>query len=320
MKIRPGGTGYPIPNPRIRSPMPAPSVDIIAIDLDGTLLGNDGKVSNANRDAIEHARAAGVLVLPCTGRGFVECSDILADINAAGPAVVAGGAMICDGKTGQTLHRFNVSPAITNAATGFIHEAGHAALVLKDSTTTGHDYLVVTGDGDHPVDPVSIWWFETHSLSTRFVRSLDEDEHPDATVRVGLVADAHDSVPLMQRMAQSLGSEVLLHSFPALVNANAEQRHGREVHVLEVFDKRAHKWSAIEWVASETPLLGSRVAAIGDHINDVSMLKGADIGIAMGNAAEPARKAADVITRTNADDGVAFAIDQLLSGNWAGNR
>jgi 5-amino-6-(5-phospho-D-ribitylamino)uracil phosphatase len=302
--------------------MPAPSVDIdiIAIDLDGTLLGPDGKVSTANCNAIERARAAGVLVLPCTGRGFVECAGILADINATGPAVVAGGAMICDGRTGQTLHRFNVSPEITAAATGFIHDAGHAALVLKDTQVAGHDYLVVTSENNHPVDPVSIWWFETHSLTTRFVRSLDEDQHPDATVRVGLVADAHDSVPLMDRMAQSLGDQVLLHSFPALVNANAEQRQGREVHVLEVFDKRAHKWSAIEWVARETPLLGTRVAAIGDHINDVSMLAGADIGIAMGNADKTARDAADVVTRTNADDGVAFAIDQLLSGNWAGNR
>ena len=301
---------------RIRSPMPAPTVDIIAIDLDGTLLDPDGKVSPANADAIERARAAGILVLPCTGRGFVECNGILADINCSGPAVVAGGAMICDGRTGQTLHRFGVSPAITAAATGFIHDAGHAALVLKDAATTGHDYLVVTSEHDHPVDPVSIWWFETHSLTTRFVSTLDQDQHPDATVRVGLVADAHDSVPLMHRMAQSLGDEVLLHSFPALVNANAEQRNGREVHVLEVFDKRAHKWSAIEWVASQQPLLGSRVAAIGDHINDVSMLKGADLGIAMGNADQTAREAADVVTRTNADDGVAFAIDQLLAGNW----
>ncbi len=299
--------------------MPAPSVDIIAIDLDGTLLGPDGKVSNANANAIERARDAGVMVLPCTGRGFVECVGILTDINAAGPAVVAGGAMIVDAKTGQTLHRLGVSPEITNAATGFIHDAGHAALVLKDATTTGHDYLVVTSEDDHPVDPVSIWWFQTHRLTTRFVRSLEQDEHPGATVRVGLVADAHDSIPLMNRMTKALGSEVLLHSFPALVNANAEKRQGRQVHVLEVFDKQAHKWSAIEWVAGDTPLLGTRVAAIGDHINDVSMLEGADIGIAMGNAAEPARKAADIITRSNADDGVAFAIDQLLRGNWVGS-
>ena len=296
--------------------MPAPSVDIIAIDLDGTLLGPDGQVSPANKGAINRARAAGILVLPCTGRGFVECNTILADIDAAGPAVVAGGAMIVDGRTGKTLHRFGVCPAITSTATGFIHDAGHAALVLKDAAATGHDYLVVTSEDNHPVDPVSIWWFETHNLTTRFVRSLDEDEHPGATVRVGLVADACDSVPLMARMAEALGDEVCLHSFPALVNANAEQRNGREVHVLEVFDRRAHKWSAIEWVASQQPLLGTRVAAIGDHINDVSMLQGAHLGIAMGNADQTARDAADIVTRSNADDGVAFAIDQLLAGIW----
>lgn len=293
--------------------MPA-AVSILAVDLDGTLIGPEGRISAANAGALARIREAGTLVLPCTGRGFVECREVLAQFDHRGPAVVAGGAMVCDGATGRTLHRFGVSSGIVRAATATIHDAGHAALVLKDRAEAGHDYLVVTGEAEHPVDPVSVWWFETHNITTRFVRSLDDDEHPDATVRVGLVADAHHSVPLMHRMIAELGPGVLLHSFPALVETG---RHGeREVHVLEVFDKRAHKWGAIEWVAESRGLGGGRVAAIGDHVNDVSMLKAAHLGIAMGNAAPPAREAADVVTRACADDGVAYAIDRILAGAW----
>jgi len=133
---------------------------------------------------------------------------------------------------------------------------------------------------------------------------------------VGLVAAAPDSVPLMHRLVAELGPEVLLHSFPALVALEHGYQSEREVHVLEVFDRRAHKWGAIEWVANHRSLASPRVAAIGDHVNDVSMLKAAHLGIAMGNAAPPALDAADRVTRTHADDGVAYAIDQVLSGAW----
>jgi hypothetical protein len=225
--------------------------------------------------------------------------------------------MVCDGRTGATLARFCVEPAITGRAVASIHDAGHAALVLKDRAQAGHDYLVVTGPDDHPVDPVSVWWFESHDLTTRFVRGLDEDAHPEATVRVGLVADAHRAVPLMHKLMAELGPGVLLHSFPALVSLDGAPGAAatREVHVLEVFDRRAHKWGAIEWVAATRGIRG-RIAAIGDHVNDVSMLRAADLGIAMGNAAPAAREAADVVTLACGDDGVAHAIDRILGGAW----
>lgn len=296
--------------------MPSPPYDILAIDLDGTLLGADGRVSPANKAAVERARAAGILILPCTGRGYAECSHVLTEINHTGPVVVAGGAMICDAQTGTTMHRFGVSLQIVEAATAFIHDAGHAAMVLKDRSEVDHDYLVVTGPDNHPVDPVSVWWFKEFNLTTRFVHSLDDDEHPNSTVRVGLVADACDAVPLMNRMKHQLGPEVVLHSFPAVVANDRVQTGGREVHVLEVFDRRAHKWGAIEWVAEQQALLGTRVAAIGDHVNDLTMLKASALGIAMGNAAPEALAAANVTTRHNIDDGVAHAIDQILDGVW----
>ena len=65
--------------------MTVPRYDILAIDLDGTLLGADGQVSPGNRAAVERARRAGMLVLPCTGRGLVECQEVLAQFDHTGP-------------------------------------------------------------------------------------------------------------------------------------------------------------------------------------------------------------------------------------------
>ena len=60
----------------------------------------------------------------------------------------------------------------------------------------------------------------------------------------------------------------------------------------------------------------SRIAAIGDEINDVGMVRGAGLGVAMENAVPSVSGAATKHTRSNDDDGVAFAIERILSGRW----
>ncbi|MBX3322904.1 MAG: HAD-IIB family hydrolase [Phycisphaeraceae bacterium] len=301
---------------------PGPAYDILALDLDGTLLAPDGTVSQPNRDAVRAARAAGIAILPCTGRGFNECRHVLAAIEHTGPVAVAGGAMLVDAASGTTLHRFAMNPAIVARAAEAIVAAGHAALVHKDRHAAGYDYLVVNGHDQRALDPVSVWWFETLRITTRTVATLEGDEHPQLSVRVGLVADAADSLRLMMTLREQLDQSAIMHSFAAVVGSGTR----RDVHVLEIFDARAHKWSAVEWfiadIAARMPTAparngsGPRVAAIGDHINDLTMLRAADLGIAMGNADPAARDAADVVTLSNTDDGVAHAIGQILTGAW----
>lgn len=290
--------------------------DILALDLDGTLLGPDGTVSPANRAAVQRARQAGLAIFPCTGRGLVECRHILDHIGHVGPVAVAGGAMIADLASGRTLHRFAMSPGTVAHAVEAFHQEGNAALVLKDRYAAGFDYLVVTGPHNHAIDPVSVWWFEALKVELKFVASLEEDTHPEYTIRASIVADARRSVPLMQRLRDHFGTSALLHSFPAVISNDLQNAGDREVHVLEVFDARAHKWSAVQWFAEQNALFSPRVCAMGDHINDVTMLREAALGIAMGNAAPEARAVADIVTRSNADDGVAHAIDQILAGAW----
>jgi hydroxymethylpyrimidine pyrophosphatase-like HAD family hydrolase len=205
-----------------------------------------------------------------------------------------------------------MAPGLVSRATNAIIDAGHAALVAKDRASAGFDYLVVVGTESRALDPVSVWWFSALNVETRFVATLDEDEHPEFTVRVGLVADAQLALPFSLRLQDEFAGEALLHSFPAVISSGDR----REVHVLEIFDPRAHKWSAVQWFLADRNTPTARVAAIGDHINDLSMLREADLGIAMGNATPEAIAAANVVTLTNDQDGAAFAIGQLLDGSW----
>ncbi|MGP1309624.1 MAG: HAD hydrolase family protein [Phycisphaerales bacterium] len=307
--------------------MRKPNYDILAVDLDGTLLGPSGAVSEANLEAVNAARKAGVEVVICTGRGLVESKRAIAAIRAdrrlpgftEAPIVVAGGSMIVDASTNRTLQRWPMNGDLVRRVVERFRDARSASMVLKDPDAAGFDYLIVdTG----PLDPVNVWWFEKMGVRRRHIPELALDEHPEHTVRVGLAATTDRMYHLGQEIIGEFENEATLHHFAAVSSQNTGPSSNgligksTTVHILEVFDKAVTKWTAIDWIAQKRGVPRERIAAIGDEINDVAMLEGAGLGIAMGNAIDRVKDVADRHVASHDDDGVAEAITQILRGAW----
>jgi 5-amino-6-(5-phospho-D-ribitylamino)uracil phosphatase len=292
--------------------------DLIAIDLDGTLLNSRSEVSDRNAAMVRAVREAGVRIAICTGRGLAECRRYLDAIGQEDPVIVAGGSIIACPRTSRTLHRFRLDDRHVSHAVRMIHDHGYPALVLKDPVEAGYDYLVVTGEADHPLDPVTKWWFESMHVRVRYARHLREDEHPEHTVRVGACGFSGSMSRVERDLIERFRDEVHLYHFPAVVAPEHASRtdDGQTLHVLEIFDRHANKWSAVEKLAGREGIAPSRIAAIGDQINDLPMLRGAGLGIAMGNAVPAARDAANRHTLHHDEDGVAHALSNILSGIW----
>ena len=85
-------------------------------------------------------------------------------------------------------------------------------------------------------------------------------------------------------------------------------------HFLEFQAATASKWRAVSTLARRRGIPPGQIVAIGDDENDISMLRGAGLGVAMANADEPVRRAADLVTASNDDDGVARVIERILTG------
>ena len=287
-------------------------IDAIAIDLDGTLLGSNKQVSRANIDAIDRARQAGVHVLICTGRGLVESRSALKAIDQRDPVMVAGGSIVADPVSGKTLHRVEMADELIHRAVDLFHSVQSPALVLKDPAEIGYDYLVVDSLDEHPIHDITRWWFEDHGLSVRDARTVHDDEHPEHTVRVGMCCEVSKSNPVTEVVLREMGDLVELHDFPCVKPPGHE---GEEVHILEIFDKTATKWNAVHWYLEQHNIDPTRVAAIGDQVNDLTMIHGAGIGIAMGNAIDEVKDGSCYVTAPNDEDGVAIAIECLLRGD-----
>ncbi|MHC4811036.1 MAG: HAD hydrolase family protein [Planctomycetota bacterium] len=294
------------------SPAPVPGGwRLLAVDLDGTLLGPRGRVDPEDAAAIVRAREAGLLVVPATGRGPAESSAAMEAIGHEELLVGASGALLSDlGDRGRTLHAESMPADLVADVSAVILEERHKVLLLKDGDATGYDYLAI---GPHALDPASTWWFETLPVRVRFVEHVEEDPHPEATVRIGAVAREDQLAPIAEHLRGVVGERAWLHHWGAVTSTHAT---GSPTHLLEVFQPRVDKWTMLLRVCAMRGIDPSQVVAIGDGLNDVTMVREAGLGIAMGNADPRVAAVADRGTRDHASAGVAAAIDHMLEGTW----
>ena len=280
---------------------------LLAIDIDGTLLNSQGCVPEANRAAVQRARDAGVMVALCTGRGLVETRPAIEALDHHGPVVLAGGSLVTDPSTGRTLHRAIIEPELAGALADHLLSFDEAVLVLVDPEQSDEDYLIVNAA---KLTDNTKWWFGRINAKVRHVDKLsDRDLHH--VLRVGMVGPGARMDPIEQSLKAAFGQRIFMQHFTALAYEGHEA-----VHVMEIFASGVNKWSGLKWLATEHGIAPERVAAVGDEINDVAMIAEAGCGIAMGNAVEAVRQVADQITGPCDEDGLAAAIENLLAGRW----
>jgi len=298
--------------------MPTRKYDLFAIDLDGTLLNSRGEVSPRNLAAIHSAREAGYRIVVCTGRGLKECRGYLDVIAQTDAVVVAGGSIIADPATSRTIHRFSMDEDLVTQSVACLHQQGHAAMVLKDPAGVGFDYLVVRGEKQHKLDPIMDWWFDLMGVEVRYIDHMHEDAHPQHSVRIGALGISTGIAAVAERLKAIIGERGVMHHFPAVVGPDHVARlgPGEKFHILELFAAAGNKWSAVDWLAARDGIDPRRIVAIGDEINDVSMITHAGLGVAMGNAIHQVRDVADKVTLGHNEDGFAIAVERVISGAW----
>lgn len=286
---------------------------MVVTDLDGTLLNRQGRVSKGNLAAIARAREAGIEVVIATGRSWIECRQVAQEAVGSGYAITAGGSALHDVASGVCADSIGISHDMVAHCTESLVRHGHLAHLLKDPDRAGYDYLLV---GDASLDEASRWWFGVHPLVTRSSPSLDSypggrEQALAHVLRVGTVALASDLAPLARTLEREVGERLTLKHWPALV---ALGQAGIDTHLLEIFDARVDKWTMIQRMCAARSIPLDEVVTVGDGLNDVGMLVGANISYAVANAEQVVRDASKLSAPDHDQDGFAFVIDQVLSG------
>ena len=266
-------------------------IRLIAMDLDGTLVKGEQGVTPRVRRAIDDVRAAGIEITIATGRMFRSARRFATDLQVTLPIICYQGSLVRDPVTGVT-HQHEVLPAgPAQAAVEFARQQGlHVNAYIDDElymeadTPEGRFYAASSNVPITFVDDLAV---AVTAGSTKLVFVMDEDRVLDA------VAD----------MDGRFGPAV-----------QATRSHPR---FAEVVRRDVNKGTALARVASVADVLLEQTMGIGDNLNDLDLVRAAGIGVAMGDGDPQVLAAADWITGSYEDDGVAQAIERLLNGRAA---
>jgi Cof subfamily protein (haloacid dehalogenase superfamily) len=265
--------------------MSAP-IRLVVSDVDGTLVDKDKRLTPATADAVARLRAAGLGFTIISARprsGIMPLADTLA-IDA--PIAAFNGGLIFR-RDGRVDEHHTVSRAVVEGV------------------------LALAGE-----EPVDIWVFaddQWHTTRDAGVHAEHErvaaNQEPIVTADFSGLLDRVDKITLVSDEPAVL----------ARLMARAKAAHGAhatiaqsQTYYLDVTAPQANKGDGLIALAAAFDVPLDAVAAIGDQFNDVPMLERAGTSIAMGNAPEGVRAAADYGTRANDQDGVAFAIDTIV--------
>ncbi|MBL3686259.1 HAD family phosphatase [Leucobacter zeae] len=266
-------------------------MQLIATDLDHTLLGADGRVSPRTRNALDRARAAGIAVVPVTARQPIGLRAIAEQAGFDGWSLCSNGALGVHLTTGELL--------FTQEAPAEVIREVAAAL---DARIPGLVYASVRGNGDHLVAQAgygALAHFDDHKREPAEMGAFELAEVL-AAPSLKLVV-RHAEVPVSEIYAAVSGIGVA--GFAATLSGAP---------FVEIMAEGVTKASGLARMCAHLGVEQSEVVAFGDGLNDIEMLEWAGHGVAMGNAADEVRSRADEVAPSNAEDGVARVIERLL--------
>ncbi len=275
--------------------------DLLAIDLDGTLLNSEHCLPSENRAALHRAHAAGLRIVLCTGRAYPETRPIIAEIGLdLDAAVTVFGALITDVPTGRTLERIGMPLPTAYRLTDWFRERGFTVLWLNDGQEAGFDGYVIDGPRRHAA--VDRWVARTPCQ----VRCVDRlPGAVCAPVRISII----DEPDVLAEVAAELPGDLERQIAYNLLRAPAY-----ELTIIEAFAPQVSKWHAIQRLCQRWNIDLRRTVAVGDDVNDLAMVRSAGLGVAMGNAHADVREAAQHSVPDNDACGVATLIHGLLDG------
>lgn len=272
------------------------NIELIAIDLDGTLLRNDKSMIDENIQAIKEAIDQGVRVVICTGRTLPSIDYVLEQL----PEGHGDEYLIL--QNGAVIHRL---PSF---------EIVHETVLSQEDRQAIYDAFM-----DNRSPEVQLVGFDEDKLYL-----VDDEEANDAVI--------YDSKILSTPVTPAKFEEILTMDTIYKFVAFSEVQHiddllaklpasiYEQVHVvrslpvaIEFLPKLANKANGLTALLNELQIDKANVMTIGDELNDLEMVKMAGLGVAMENGHADVRAVADYITLSNEDAGVAHAIRQFVT-------
>jgi Cof subfamily protein (haloacid dehalogenase superfamily)/HAD superfamily hydrolase (TIGR01509 family) len=265
------------------------SIKLVIADVDGTLVRKDKTLTAATREAVARLRAAGVAFTITSGRPPRGLAMLIAPLELTAPVAAFNGGVFVRPDLKTVLAQKTIPSAIAHEVVDYLLAAGLDAWVYQ-----GADWFLRSTDAPRVARERS---------NVRFDPTVVRDLHAVIDTPIKIVGVSED-FPLVARCEAELSARL-----GADVSAARSQRH-----YLDVTHPEANKGMVVREAARILRLSLDEIATVGDMANDIPMLAIAGMGIAMGNASPEVQRVARHVTRSNEEDGFAFAVDSFILG------
>jgi len=268
---------------------------LILFDLDGTLLDDRKMLPEENAAALKEAASKGIEIVPATGRMFHVMPESVRSLPFLHYAITINGAEILDIKTHEAISRKEIPfetaerifdeaeklPVIYDCYQDDVGYSGISCFNRIDEFITSKVYNDMIKGSRIPLDD--------------FRKTMRERRKPFQKIQM-FFKDQDLRISEMKRLSSCYPELLFTSSMPMNIEINIRE---------------ANKGTALLFLCRYLNIDVGSSAAFGDNINDIDMIKAAGTGIVMGNGDAGTKKAADFISKSNAENGVAYAMHEL---------
>lgn len=268
------------------------NIKLIICDVDGTLIGRDEVLSTKAIDLSNYLRKKGYMFTIASGRVEDMAKDYVEKLNIDIPYIASNGSTIADLEKVYSKNKV---------------QARGLGKIMKNALDMGMT-LVYTIDGKEYVVNETDWIFEQRDKFDRYhdMSPFTFEELLNQNIDKLMIMDSKRDgrIQILEDLAKDLGNE---YSYTRYTNKS-----------IEVVDKNASKAKALKELSEMLDIKLENVMAIGDHMNDIDMIKEAGIGACVNNAKDELKEVSDYISDYKEIDGVIDAINTCLDLDFNG--
>ena len=271
------------------------SYKIIATDLDGTLFNSQGKISDENFEAIKELTDRGILVVPASGRAYREMPSIVRDHPLFRYYITSDGGTVYDKKEDKT-YELAMSKEVSNAVLDVLYEYPINMMLHADvNSYVDADLNTIE---EYKKCNYSDFWIYFVQKNDVVKENFKEFAYSHEAVQMFCVffANLEDIEACKKRF----------DAMPEVIYAQSNEYN------LEVFSKNAGKGNALYLLADILGIDRADTIAVGDSTNDFTMVTQAGLGLAMDNAMDALKQAADKVICNNDEHSIKYILENFI--------
>lgn len=270
-------------------------IKLVAMDLDNTLLNSDKQISDHTEEVLKAAIAKGVHIVPATGRIFKAIPDFLRNLEGVRYALCCNGATVYDKYKDKIIYTNHLSKEITYQ----LFDVMDKYHCTQDIYHNGQGYMegrFLNHLEDYHVEEHIYKLVHETRLEVDNLRMFIE-KNPDGIEKIQCFFDDMEERAACIKELESLN----IASVASALTNN-----------VEVNQFGCNKGDGLTHLAEYLNISLNEVMACGDASNDTKMIEAAGIGVVMENGNDDLKEIADFVTKTNNEDGVAYAIEKYV--------